>query len=134
MFDKRIRRTVALDSLCLCPWVCTKHECGDCEYSANNPPLKTHTCYYCNHEGPCVNRIHSTEFMAWGRTQEIRYVCDDGITCDERWQALETDKAWESLEQKIYAIIEEEALNHVTNEKIATGSTNRIMKLIELPF
>ena len=100
----------------------------------NWSPTETHTCYYCNHEGPCVNRIHSTEFTAWGRTQEIRYVCDDGIMCDGRWQALETDKEAESLEQKIYDIIDEEALNHVTNEKIAEDSTNRIMKLIELPF
>ena len=76
---------------------------------------QTHTCYYCNHEGPCVNRIHSTEFTAWGRTQEIRYVCDDGDACDERWQALQEsdceitkeDRLWDwvgDLSQRIHAL------------------------------
>ncbi|KKK60874.1 hypothetical protein LCGC14_3020020 [marine sediment metagenome] len=76
---------------------------------------ETHTCYYCNHEGPCVNRIHSTEFTAWGRTQEIRYVCDDGDACDERWQALQEsdceitkeDRLWDwvgDLSQRIHAL------------------------------
>jgi len=76
---------------------------------------ETHTCYYCNHEGPCVNRIHSTEFTAWGKTQEIRYVCDDVDACDERWQALQEsdceitkeDRLWDwvgDLSQRIHAL------------------------------
>ncbi len=102
---------------------------------------ETHTCYYCNHEGPCVNRIHSTEFTAWGRTQEIRYVCDDGDACDERWQALDQE---DSLEEQIESIIVEEILNEAPNWNVpplltlsgnaGSRATARIMKLIELPF
>ncbi len=96
-------------------------------------PPQTHTCYYCNHEGPCVNRIHSTEFTAWGRTQEIRYVCDDGDACDERFQSNTVD-----LEGAVRDIIRDVVLD-VTREVagclyIRDEATARIMKLIELPF
>ena len=92
-------------------------------------PVEAHTCYFCDHTGTDVNRI-----ATYLGIRSTDYCCDDAVACDERWEALETDKEAQSLERKIYAIIDEEALNHVTNEKIATESTNRIMKLIELPF
>ncbi len=107
------------------------HDTGICE----NPdcPDKVHSCYYCNHEGPCVSRIHSTEFTAWGRTQEIRYVCDDGDACDERFQSNTVD-----LEGAVRDIIRDVVLD-VTRETagplyIRDEATARIMKLIELPF
>ena len=93
----------------------------------NWSPTETYTCYFCDHEGTDVNRIAVV-------MPPREYCCQDAVACDERWQALGTDKEAESLEQKIYDIIDEEALNHVTNERIAEDSTNRIMELIELPF
>ena len=99
---------------------------------------ETHTCYYCNHEGPCVNRIHSTEFTAWGKTQEIRYVCDDVDACDERWQALQEG----NLEARVASIVLGEMLRahgipiipSAGFAELAGLAAKRIMKLIGLPF
>ena len=77
-----------------------------------------------------MSRIHSTEFTAWGKTQEIRYVCDDGEACDARWQ----DQEAESLENQVKAIILEQVSLPGTPFGIAARATTSIMKLLELPF
>ena len=119
-----------------------------------SPRPKTHTCYFCDHTGQDVNRI-----AIYLGIRSTDYCCDDAVACDERWQQLgdagitarreerlsqlaHQVEPWleheqspdDDLRQKIYAIIEEEVLNHMTSERMAIDSTNRIMKLIELLF
>ncbi len=106
--------------------------CGGC-----NPigePRETHTCYFCDHTGQDVNRIAVV-------MPPKEYCCDDGIMCDERWQALDQG---DSLEEQIESIIVEEILNEAPNWNVpplltlsgnaGSRATARIMKLIELPF
>ncbi len=92
-----------------------------------SPRPKTHTCYFCDHTGTDVNRI-----ATYRGIRSTDYCCDDAVACDERWEVR--DDEGESLRARVYEIISEEALNHMTNERIAIDATNRIMKLIELPF
>ncbi len=96
--------------------------------------MESHTCYYCNHEGTDVNRIAGWNVVCRGSTE---YCCDDGIMCDERWQALEEKKEAEDLEGEIRrAIIGEqgETFGLVSWASLADRAAARIMKLIELPF
>jgi len=134
------------------------HHCGTANARVRcNPieePRETHTCYFCDHTGQDVNRI-----AIYLGIRSTDYCCDDAVACDERWQQLgdagitarreerlsqlaHQVEPWleheqspdDDLRQKIYAIIEEEVLNHMTSERMAIDSTNRIMKLIELLF
>ena len=95
---------------------------------------ETHTCYYCNHEGADVNRIAKP--ISKFKERQTVYCCNDGTLCDERWQALETDKEAESLENQIQAVIVEEGLMAPVGDyrQQAKYATHRIMKLLALPF
>ncbi len=43
---------------------------------------ETHTCYYCNHEGPDVNRV--AELADAVNRRGTHYCCEDGDACDAR--------------------------------------------------
>ena len=97
--------------------------------------LEAHTCYFCDHEGADVNRIASWNVVCRGSTE---YCCDDGVMCDERWQALQED----NLEAGVTAIVLGEMVRaHGIPiipgrgfAELAGLAAKRIMKLLDLPF
>ena len=106
--------------------------CGDPACSCQPRSLVTHTCYYCNHEGTDVNRIHA---VLWG-SGIVQYCCDDSDACDEGWQG---EGESESLEEAVRGIVVDAVTPHCSYECADTGdcvdcATARIMKLLELPF
>ena len=60
----------------------TKCSTANCLVRCNPILEETHTCYYCNHEGPDVNRIAG--FKA--NRRDVFHCCDDAVVCDHRWQ------------------------------------------------
>ncbi len=90
-------------------------------------PRETHTCYFCDHEGTDVNRIAVV-------MPPKEYCCDDGIMCDERWQALGTDKEAASLKDKVKQAIYSEVSQPGSVTGITARATANVLRIIELPF